>query len=82
MEKKGHKGCCHDESRLIKLDKDYKATFSYFELSKLQPQIETNVNGNGEYLYIFNPRVIYPITNAPPLQAQLPLYLFNSVFRI
>jgi hypothetical protein len=82
MEKKGHKGCCHDESRLIKLDKDHKATFNYFELSKLQPQIEKNVNGNVEFLYILNPRVTYPITNAPPLQTHVPVYLLNSVFRI
>ena len=82
MEKKGHRGCCHDESRFIKLNKVHEASFCYFELSKLQPQIEKNINGSVEFLYILNPRVTYPITNAPPLQAQVLIYLFNSVFRI
>ena len=82
MEKKGHKGCCHDESKLIRLDKVHKGSFNYFELSKLQPQIEKNINGNVEFLYILNPRVTYPITNAPPLHSSIPLYLYNSVFRI
>jgi hypothetical protein len=82
MEKKIQKGCCHDESKLVKLDKAYKASFNSFDLIKIQPQIQKAASGNFEYLYVFDPLTSRPNSNAPPIQRQASINIFNSVFRI
>ena len=82
MEKKGHKGCCHDESKFVKLDKVHKASANYFDFSKFQIQISKATFDCTEHLYVSNPVLSYPTTNAPPLISKAPIYLFNSVFRI
>lgn len=82
MEKKGHKGCCHDESKFIKLNKVHQATFNYFDFLKLRLPIHNYSTENQEHVYVLNPFTFYPTNNAPPEQKEVPIYLFNSVFRI
>lgn len=82
MEKKIQKGCCHDESKLVKLDKAYKASFNSFDLIKIQPQIQKAASGNFKYLYVFDPLTSRPNSNAPPIPRQASINIFNSVFRI
>jgi len=82
MEKKGHKGCCHDESKFVKLDKVHKATFNYFELLNIQVPLPKANPEDLEHLYVFDPITSYTTSNGPPIQQQVPIYLFISVFRI
>lgn len=80
MEKKGHKGCCHDENRIIKVDKNHKASTTSFEFLKYFPLINNTFLVN-EHFFPFNPVTTNPSTNAPPVRA-IPIYLYISVFRI
>ena len=82
MEKKIQKGCCHDESKPVKLDKAYKASFISFDLLKIQHPIQKLAPEDFEYLYVFDPLTSHPNSNAPPIQRQTSIYIFNSVFRI
>ena len=82
MEKKIQKGCCHDESRLVKLDKAYKASFNSFGLVKIEPQIQKLACGYLEHLFVFDPLTSLPNSNAPPIRRQTSIYIVNSVFRI
>lgn len=81
MEKKGHKGCCHEENRIIKVDKNHKATSTSFELLKLYFPLINNTFLVNEHFFAFNPVTTNPSTNAPPIRA-IPIYLYISVFRI
>lgn len=82
MEKKGHKGCCHDENKIVKTGKDYNATSSYFDILKCNLQAFKPIVATTEYFLVFNSVKIHPKINAPPLLKPLPLYISNSVFRI
>ena len=81
MDKQKQKGCCHDESKFVKLDKDHKATFNDFDFTKVQIAGH-NIPASIGALYAFNPVIALPVNNAPPIERQVPTYLFNSVFRI
>ena len=82
MAKKGHKGCCHDENKIIQVDKDHKASFNSYELFKLQQLSPTNSLEKLVSINVFNPVTSFPTNNAPPILQTVPIYLSNSVFRI
>ena len=75
------KGCCKDEQKHVKIEKDQKATENNFDFSKVlfQPitisYSDNNVNYNATYLE-------YPISNSPPGTRNIPLFVRNCVFRI
>lgn len=82
MEKKEHKGCCHDENKIVKVDKDHKAPVNSYDFSKLQPSV---LKANSESIFsahVFDPVTSYPVNNAPPIIQGVPIYLSNSFFRI
>lgn len=82
MEQQGHKGCCHDENKTIKLGKDYKASFTSYNFLKLPVPFFKNTVAATEYLNVFRSAISFPKRNAPPLVKNVPLYLSISVFRI
>lgn len=82
MVKMKHKGCCHDENKIIKVDKDHKATFASFDFLKYSLPLHKNTSHSYEVLRISNLAVSYPKSNAPPVLSPVPVYLSNSVFRI
>jgi hypothetical protein len=75
-------GCCKDEQKHVKVDKDQKATESAYKFVSLS--FET-VAGNFVSLpdsYVASHIVGYPTTNAPPDHNKVPVFLRNCNFRI
>lgn len=75
-------GCCKDEHKLIKADKDQKITQSEFQLVKFYPEA-TPVNS------LLLPDISassfaieHTTTNAPPRLGKVPVFLLNCNFRI
>jgi ribosomal protein L40E len=82
MEKKPEatKGCCKDEYKQIKIDKDQKPSGSYTQLNVAVVELDP---ANFNYLIFsssFSPEIFAKI-NAPPLR-NTSLNLLNCVFRI
>ena len=82
MQKAGHKGCCHDEQKLVKIEKDQKASetaFKFLDLSSgaivisftgLQPVYPSSVVTDNPY------------PHAPPRLGAVPIFVLNCNFRI
>lgn len=81
MEKKGHKGCCHDENRIIKVNKDHKTSTQIFDFLKLTLHPFQNRLFESVQLRAYKIVAAYYSTNSPPTLV-VHLYLFNSIFRI
>jgi hypothetical protein len=82
MEKQGHKGCCHDENKLIKIEKDHKVSSASFDFLQLPAPLHTAMNVKQGFTPVFNIITFYPSAHAPPKAGKVPIYLFNSLFRI
>jgi hypothetical protein len=83
MEKdgKGKNGCCKDEQKQLKIEKDQK-TAAAFELTfSLATAIPVSYS---VYNFVGIPSVTeeFPLSNAPPRSPQLAVYIRNRTFRI
>jgi hypothetical protein len=79
--KSKNNGCCRDEYKEIKTDKDHKlsqAVFSLIHLSSIA--IPTSVTGLSS-IFLIAITETNPVSNAPP-RSQIALYLRNCVFLI
>lgn len=82
MEKKGHKGCCKDEYKLIKNENDQKISESFTQLSKITSEI-AQINFPDYSIKLANAFAIeFPKTNSPPRSCQTPINILNCVFLI
>ncbi len=82
MTKKGHKGCCHNEQKIIKIEKDQKNVEESSVILKAPlALIQTNYSVFPR-VDLFNSIEENPVSNAPPHKYKVPVYLYNSVFRI
>ena len=82
MEKKGHKGCCHDEDKTIKVDRDQKASDTFLNVLVPTVALDKSPLDYRALVWIFNPVLLFPTNNAPPSRKKLPLFIYLSVFRI
>ena len=75
------KGCCKDEQKHVKIEKDQKATENNFDFSKVLFQAITisPLYINTSYTATC---VEYPISNSPPRTSPIPLFVRNCVFLI
>lgn len=83
MEKdgEGKNGCCKDEQKQLKIEKDQK-TAAAFELTlSLATAIPVS---HPVYNFVGTTSVTeeFPLNNAPPLSPQLAVYIRNCTFRI
>lgn len=82
MKKQAQKGCCHNEKKTLKIEKDQKNVETFFNLIKTPVAI---INTNYSF---YNLHYRPGITNeqlwshAPPYNLTVPVYLYNCVFRI
>lgn len=80
MSKKSNKGCCHDEQKIIKIDKAQQtseASFTFLHISAVQPKENIyTISFLRSPLFISN-----NLSHAPPRE-QVANYIFNCVFRI
>ena len=76
------KGCCKDEHRHIKNDKDQKAAESAYKF--LSPPFDILITNFALLADRHVPAyaVIYPTINAPPHLTKVPVFLRNGNFRI
>lgn len=82
MSKQGHKGCCHDEKKVIKVTKDQKSNESSFSflINKSLHHYQNITVSN--ILYLPYGAALNPNSHAPPLGKQLAIFIYNCVFRI
>jgi hypothetical protein len=75
-------GCCRDEQKQIKTDKDQKLfPFELFKSNSLSQAIFLNEPA-AQSIKAFSIPVEYPNTNAPPLSGKLPLFVLFGNFRL
>ncbi|HEV8507021.1 MAG TPA: hypothetical protein VGQ53_16535 [Chitinophagaceae bacterium] len=74
-------GCCKDEHKQIKIDKDQKLSLNYIRLS--QPISEPGIIGSDHSIFL--PPISsanFTKINSPPRGCNIPLTILNCVFRI
>jgi hypothetical protein len=83
MEKKSGSasGCCKDEYKQLKIDKDQKRSVNIFQLNETLTEA-TPINLNFSILYLFSSPATFTKINAPPPGCGIPLTLLNCIFRI
>jgi hypothetical protein len=83
MEKKPElsKGCCKDEYKQIKIDKDHKLPLNYIRLNEARAEAAPISLEYSTLTPLFSPAGFTKI-NAPPPGCGIPLTLLNCIFRI
>ena len=76
------KGCCKDEQKQIKGEKDQKISENGFDVSKLAIQSVTHSSLTVDNVNVFTTSIEYPLTHAPPRSKTISLFVRNCVFRI
>jgi hypothetical protein len=77
------KGCCHDEHKQIKNDKDQKAEQSSLELIKIAPAVADLSPAAWISPFVLSSVLCRPVVNAPPFTGKyVPAFLRNCNFRI
>lgn len=84
MEKASSKksGCCKDEHKLVKLNKDQKTSDASFQFLKLVSQAVPVSYFETSSVQFFSITEANPTSNAPPQNNGLAIYKRNCVFRI
>jgi hypothetical protein len=75
-------GCCKDEHKLIKTDKDQKVPQSDLQFSKIFAEALAAHNPALLVSPFSSLAVAFPNSNAPPLTSKNPIFLLNRNFRI
>ena len=75
------KGCCHDESKLLKIQDDQKANSVSLDISKLSVAAPAIIDHNVNHS-LSEMNQLLPQANAPPRSSDLDLCIQNCVFRI
>lgn len=75
------KGCCHDESKLLKIQDDQKANYVSLEISKLSVAAPVLIDHTIAYT-LTKINELLPQSNAPPRSSGVDVYVRNCVFRI
>ena len=76
------KGCCKDEQKQVKVDKDQKTPDAGLILSKPFPQIADQSSFALSPIAVTSPVLEFPTSNSPPRAEEISLFLRNCVFRI
>ena len=82
MHKAGHTGCCHDELKQVKLEKDQKITDPSFLFLSISPLASPVTFDNGSVIYSSSLVINYPTAHAPPRSGTVPVFVLNCNFRI
>ena len=82
MEKTGHKGCCHDEHKQLKVEKDQKVSESAFQFLFISAAVIAPVHMGLPVVYFSNLVTNNPTAHAPPHLGGVPIFVLNRNFRI
>jgi hypothetical protein len=75
-------GCCKDEHKQFKTDKDQKPSSTRSEFLKQYPDPTAINQLPFADVFLSSISIEYPTANAPPFIGKVPLFLFNRNFRI
>ena len=75
-------GCCKNEQKLFKIEKDQKVSEPGLKLSKLTVQLPIHWPIQMKVVHMISPSIEYPLTHAPPGIENVSLYVRNCLFRI
>ena len=81
MDKTDHEGCCKDEQKVIKLDKDQKLEDNSMQLGQSASVVIASCFIESPPIHISSFTQEYPISHGPPLFGN-EIYIRNCVFRI
>ena len=76
------KGCCKDEQKQIKVQKDQKAAEAGFTLAKPLLQTADHLTCELPSFILTTPTLEYPTSHAPPRAENISLFIRNCNFRI
>ena len=79
---KQSKGCCHDEQKQVKIEKDQKTVAFGFDFSKPFSQIADHSTFCYSVVAVTSTTLEYPASHAPTRAGNVSLFLRNCVFRI
>jgi hypothetical protein len=75
-------GCCQDDHKQSKLANDQKFNEANIRLAKATAVPVISVFSNYSFHSISSQTLAYPVSNAPPQQSAIPLFILNCVYRI
>jgi hypothetical protein len=81
MEKAGHKGCCSDEHKTFKIEKDQKISISDFQYSPDYTDAVTPGYTNLPFIHTLSISIDSPTAHEPP-RSNTPIFVLNRNFRI
>jgi len=76
------KGCCHDEHKQIKNEKDQKADQASLEYAKIFTPVAILSYNTWTDPFVASPVQTLPVIKGPPLITDIPVFLRNCNFRI
>jgi hypothetical protein len=79
---KQFKGCCHDEQKQVKIEKDQKTVDLVFHFAKPFLQNVDHSIFDLSTIAVTSPILDNPVSHSPPRTENISLFLRNSVFRI
>ena len=82
MQKAGHKGCCHDEQKLVKSEKDQIAHQFAFQFLNISTDAIAFNYMQLPLLYPHSTVLENPTAHAPPRLGAVPIFVINCSFRI
>ena len=82
MEKRGHKGCCNDAQKTLKVDKDQKVSESAFQFLSISSVAITVTHTELPLIYASTLVADNPTAHAPPSLGGVPIFVLNRNFRI
>jgi len=82
MQKSVHKGCCQDEQKQLKIEKDQKVSGSAFQFLTQSSVVVAHSYLNLPTVYTLAGLLDSPVAHAPPQPAAVPIFVLNRNFRI
>ena len=82
MEKSGHKGCCHDEHKQLKVDSDQKISESTIQFPSISYEATTARYSELPLIYSSSLIADNPTSHAPPRMSGVLIFIANRNFRI
>ena len=82
MSKEKHKGCCHDEQKVIKVFNAHKLSETSYSFQKALALNSEQIISTKSILYLQFAETLNPNNHAPPIGLRVPTYIYICVFRI
>jgi hypothetical protein len=82
MKTEGHKGCCHDEKKIIKSEKGQRKLEALINFIK--SPVSLIDNNYSVYTQDYSPSTIkeLPLSHTLPYKLKVPIFIYYCVFRI